>query len=132
MASNLEMRVLRLEANLQRLTGQVSQLTDLVGQLQQQQYQPGGGMSGGGGGGATVFFADHLALGASSGSWPSITPSSVVSDVYKITSGAFSLVGSGLRIYNGLPDPTDATKRQILGSNGDGTYTVISQSCSAG
>lgn len=133
MASALEMRVLRLEAALQALIGQVSQLTDQVGNLAQQQYQPSGGTTGGSGGGATVFFANHLNLAAATGTWPSITPAGpVTADVYKVGGGAMVLVQAGAAIYNALPDATDNTKRQVLGPNGDGTYSVISQSCSAG
>ncbi len=78
-----------------------------------------------------VFFADHLNIAACPGLLTVATPTSTTGDVYKIAGGAFVLVASGATIWNGLPDPTDNTKRQILGSNGDSTYTVKSESCTA-
>ncbi len=132
MASALEQRLIRVETLLQTLSGQVGQLRDLVGQLQQQQYAPGGGFTGGGGGGASVCFANNLTLGAATGTWPSITPTSTTADVYKIVTGALVLVTAGATIYNFLPSATDSAKRQVLGVVGDGTFTVISQSCDNG
>ena len=132
MASDLSQRILRLETLVQALIGQVAQLTDLVGNLRQQQYQPSSGTSGGGGGGATIFFANNISLGAATGTWPAITPTSTTGDVYKISGGVLVLVQASATILNGLPDPTDATKRHILGKNADDTYSIISQSCSAG
>lgn len=129
MASALEQRLIRVETLLQALSGQVGQLRDLVGQLQQQQYAPGGGFAGGGGSGRSVFFVDGVALAATSGAISAITPTSTTGDVYKIAGGATVLVQTAGTIYNGLPSATDSAKRQILGANGDGTWSVISQSC---
>lgn len=129
--NNLEARVFRLEGLVQSLLSSVSSLQARVGALEQGAHAPTSG-TGGGGSGAGAYLANNLNLGAATGTWPSIAPTSTTADVYAESSGSLSKVASAATVYNFGPDATDVTKRQYLASNGDGTYTVVGQSCSAG
>jgi hypothetical protein len=51
--------------------------------------------------------------------------------VYRINNGAMELYKSSATIYNGMPDATDNTMRQIMNENVDGTFTVTNESCTA-
>jgi hypothetical protein len=80
--------------------------------------------------GCTAFFADFLNIAASPGVLSGLPAlHSTTGDVYAIVRGAWKKVATNARIYNGMPDATDSTMRQILASNGDGTFTVTGQSC---
>jgi hypothetical protein len=84
------------------------------------------------GGDSDAFFADFLTIAASPGALSGLPAlHSTTGDVYAIVRGAWKKVATNARIYNGMPNATDNTKRQILASNGDGTFTVITQSCTA-
>jgi hypothetical protein len=125
----IESQITRAEERIEYLFRQVGELRDQLRGVQQGvqgAYQQGGGESAPGND-ADVFFAN-----AATGVWPSITPTSTTADVYKVAAGALVLVTAGATVYNFMPDATDATKRQILGSNGDGSYSALTQSCSAG
>lgn len=127
----LESRLRIVEQWVRDAAQRLADMLARIKRLEDRMASVPGSQGGGGGSGQTVFFANHLTLGAATGTWPSITPSSTTADVYGSLGGALSIVTTGATIYNYLPDPTDNTHRQVLGSNGDGTYSVISQSCSA-
>jgi hypothetical protein len=128
-----------IENQIQIVTNRVEYLfrllTDLTAQLRavqqglQSAFQQEQGTTSSGG--ATCWFADNLNLAAATGAWPTITPSSGTYTVYHANAGALVSIGSKT-VYNFMPDATDSTKRQILGKNADGTYSVITQSCTAG
>ena len=76
----------------------------------------------------------YFAVTPSSSSWPGGapsggTPGSFTANVYKISGGAYVLVASSATIYNGYPSSPDVSKTVALGANGDGTYSVIGESC---
>lgn len=131
MAGWIEQRILVLEQRLEKLSRDVTSLLPLLRAAQQQLNQQGA-IPQQGGGGATVYFANNLSLAGATGTWPTITPSSTTADVYKEVSGALALVAAAATIYNFLPDATDPANRQVLGSNGDGSWSVQDESCSAG
>lgn len=134
MPSAYEERIKRLEARIQPWLDQIRQLKDQLAQVKQQQYgQPTFGDSGGGGGGG-IFFADHLSIPACVGLLSALpTPPSIsgVSVYQTMGGGAFTLVTSSGLVANGLPNATDPGKRQILAKQSDGSYVVVTQSCSS-
>jgi hypothetical protein len=79
-----------------------------------------------------AFFADHLTIAAATGllTGPP-TLHSTTGNVYRINKGAMELYKSSATIYNGMPDATDNTMRQIMNENVDGTFTVTNESCTA-
>jgi hypothetical protein len=79
-----------------------------------------------------AFFADHLTIAAATGllTGPP-TLHSTTGNVYRINNGAMELYKSSATIYNGMPDATDNTMRQIMNENVDGTFTVTNESCTA-
>lgn len=121
MSSGYEERIRRLEARLQPALDELRQLSNQIAGLQQQQFALGPGFADGGGdgGGGGIFYADGLVI-AALGSITSVTlRESWTGD--PVTAPT---------VWNSMPDATDGSKRQLLGKNPDGTYTVINQSCS--
>lgn len=55
--------------------------------------------------------------------------SSSTADVYKLVSGSSTLAATSATIYNTYGAATTSGKALTVGSNGDGTFTVIGQSC---
>ncbi len=127
----LESRILILERWCKDAARTLAELAGRIGRLEDKAAMQGGS-AGGGGGGVGFYVANTLNLSAATGTWPNITPTSTTGDVYTSASGALTLARAAATIYNFSPDPTDPTKRQFLGSNGDGTFTVITESCTAG
>ncbi len=80
-----------------------------------------------------VFYADPGSpIPAATGTWPTLTLSSITSDIYQRTNGDLAKIETGGTIWNVMPDPTIANHRLILSLNPDGTYDVIGMSCKAG
>jgi hypothetical protein len=108
-------------------------LQDLTGQLRavqqglQSAFQQTQGPSSSGG--ATCWYAAGLSLAGTSGGFPSITCASTTTTVYQLSAGGLVSIGTQT-VYNAMPDACDNTKRQVLGKNADGTFSVIGQSCS--
>jgi hypothetical protein len=128
---NLEARIQNLERILADLARRFTDLLRAVQRLKDQQWA-GTGAPSSGGGAAGIYFADGLNIAAASGALvgpPTIHSTSA--DVYQITGGGAALFAASQTIYNGLPDATDNTRRQILQRNNDGTFSVVSQSCTA-
>jgi hypothetical protein len=124
-ASNLEQRIYRLEAEIrtiqQQLAGILSQLAALAQQIYAQQA-PGGG---GGGGGGTYFACTLSAALAHASSVSGQT-------VWKLVTGTRTNVTTTAVIYNDGPNAADdiaSGKTVILATNDDGSYTVIGVYC---
>ncbi len=128
----LEARVIILERWMKDAARTLGEFAGRLKRIEDKQAYNSGSGGGGGGSGTTVYFANNLTLAAATGTWPTITPTSTTADVYKEDSSGLVIAKAGATIYNFLPDATNAANRQILGSNGDGTFSVSSQSCSAG
>jgi hypothetical protein len=131
--SNTEGRIVRLETLWRSLQRSIASLTTradgqdaLARQSSGVQYNwdtPGGG-------GTTVWFC----LTPSSSSWtgtalPGGSPVSFVADVYKLSGGAYSLVTASATVYNGYLSSPANSKMVTVGANGDGSYTLIGESC---
>ncbi len=127
----LECRILILERWAKDAARTIAELIGRIGRLEDKAAAQGGAASGGGGG-AGFYVANNLTLAAASGTWPSITPDSTTADVYTSASGVLTLAKSGATILNWLPDASTPANRQILASNGDGTFSLVGESCSAG
>ncbi len=127
----LECRILILERWAKDAARTIAELTGRIGRLEDKAAAQGGAASGGGGSGG-FFVCQGLGLAAATGTWPSITPSSTTADVYRESGGGLTIAATAATIYNFSPDATDSAKRQFLAGNGDGTYTVSTQSCTDG
>ncbi len=80
-----------------------------------------------------IFYAKSASvIPATTGTWPTLTLSSISSDIYQRTNGDLDLIEEDGVIYNVMPDPTIANHRLILSLNSDGTYDCIGMSCSVG
>ncbi len=80
-----------------------------------------------------VFYAQSASpIPAATGTWPTLTLSSISSDIYQRTNGDFKKVETNGVIWNVMPDATIANHRLILSLNPDGTYDVIAMSCTVG
>ncbi len=80
-----------------------------------------------------VFYAQSASvIPAATGTWPTLTLSSISSDIYQRTNGDLEKVETAGVIWNVMPDPTITNHRLILSLNPDGTYDCIGMSCSVG
>ncbi len=80
-----------------------------------------------------IFYAQSASvIPAATGTWPTLTLSSITSNVYQRTAGTLNKVEDSATIYNVMPDPTITNHRLILSLNPDGTYDCIGMSCSVG
>jgi hypothetical protein len=126
--TNVEFRLLRVENDLTAIKRQLDDIFQQLGKIAQNQFAPGNVGLGSGGGGGNTFFCLPTALGAATGTWPSLTPASQSLTVYQVVSGALSSVGSAT-VYNFYPAATVASKVLQVKANGDGTYSAVAQSC---
>ncbi len=79
-----------------------------------------------------VFYAKTgSVIAAATGTWPTLTCTSVTMDIYQRTGANLAKVDNA-KVYNAMPDPTIANHRLILSLNPDGTYDVIGMSCKVG
>jgi len=135
MQSNSEARIVRLETlvkwvqdRLRSLTNRVDALDNSVRQMSGMQYNWGGGGSGGPG----VMFCVTPASGswASAGPPPGSSPGGpFTADVYKISGGGYVSVAGSASVYNGFPSSPGNSKVVAVCPNGDGTYSVVGESC---
>lgn len=117
----MEGRVTRLEVLQKSWQALSAKIQQRLQDLEQAARTAVGGYSGGGGGGATVWFVPSGAAIAAG--------SSGTADVYQTINGTNSLFVAGATIYNNLDAATTAGHTLIVGSCGDGTFQVVSQSC---
>jgi hypothetical protein len=123
-----ELQIWRKKAQraLDQLSGQVDRLNQTA------RVQAGGTYSGGGtGGGVGVYVAltPGGGIGAASGAPPTGTPGSASCNVYQLVSGTYTLLGS-YTVYNPMLSATAASAKVVtVHPNGDGTYTLSSESC---
>jgi len=113
--------VRRLEERFERLLLLLGDLQAAIGRLQQPATnQAGGGQSGGGG---NVYSIPAVVISAG-GSVTGQTVSALVG-------GSLSTVNGNGTVYNQMAAATVSTsgKTIMVGSNPDGTYSVITQSC---
>jgi hypothetical protein len=117
-----------IESQLQLVTSRVEYLfrliSDLTNQLRAAQQGLQGAFQQWGSGSESdrsgVYYADGLSIAAFS-STTGVTVTRSWDSAHDTTSG---------KVWNVMPDATNALKRQILGKNPDNTYTVITESCS--
>ena len=115
--SDLEGRFERLRLENQDLQRKLTQALQQIRDGQSRYYPPPGY------GGATVWHipaasAPVIAAGGSG-----------TADVWQTIGGTSSLMVSGATIYNVMGAATVASKVIMVGACGDGTFKVISQSC---
>ncbi len=80
-----------------------------------------------------IFYAQSATpIPAATGTWPTLTLSSISSDIYQRTNGDFNKIETNGVIWNVMPDATVANHRLILSLNPDGTYDCIGMSCTVG
>ena len=112
---------IRLGQILQRLTG--------VEQATAKQWGQQGGF-GGGGVGVYVAITGSGGIAAASSGPPSGTPGSTSLDVYQLIGGAYTKIATGATVYNPYLSATAAAAKVItVAPNGDGTYTLLGESC---
>jgi hypothetical protein len=129
--TNDQMRLFKLEQALRLLQQQVSNLIAQVGNLMQQQYAPQPFGGGGGGNNFPYFCSPTGTVTAATGPPSTGTPGGPLASqqVYEISGGAFSSVATGVDLYNAMQSSVVATKTCAVLQNQDGSYSVISQSC---
>jgi hypothetical protein len=133
MPSQLEAWIRELQIWRKKAQRALDQLRDQVDRLNQTaRVQAGGAYGGGGtGGGPGVFVAVTPAGGiaAASGAPAGGTPGSASCSVYQLVGGTYTLLGS-YTVYNPMLSATAAAAKVVtVHPNGDGTYTLSSESC---
>jgi len=117
-------RLEQLDARFERLRLDLQdtqrKLTQALQQIRETgaRFTPSGGV-----GSATVFqipAADAIVITGGG---------SATANVYVLQGGTVTLFASSATIYNGMQSATVTAKTIILGSNGDGSFTCITQSC---
>ena len=130
--TNLEGRLIRLELLLKHDEQRLSSLESRAATLEQQGRQPLAQMwQAGGGGGGPVFIALTGAGGiaAASGAPAGGTPGSASLSIYQLVGGSYTSMGTAT-VYNCYLSATAASVKVLtVGTNGDGTYTVLGESC---
>jgi ABC-type transporter Mla subunit MlaD len=114
----LESRVERLEQMVRDALRRLGDALERLKRLEDRMASLTGGGGGGGGGASGVYYSDYLNIAAHS---------SGTGEVFQSWDGT-SL--GDKTILNVLPDATTNTKRQLEMRNPDGTFTIISESCS--
>jgi hypothetical protein len=118
MASDLEMRVWRLEDLVKRLKLDVDKLADEVARLRQQRFAEQGGGGGGGGGAPGIFLATPAGSIAAGG-----TSSEAITQSWDGASAGTHTV------RNAYASATVAGRGLKLGKNPDGSFTIVGQDC---
>jgi hypothetical protein len=118
MASDLEMRVWRLEDLAKQLKADVDKLRDEVARLRQQRFAEQGGGGGGGGGAPGIFLATPAGSIAAGG-----TSSEAITQSWDGASAGTHTVRNPYGVA------TTAGRVLTLGKNPDGSYTVLAQTC---
>lgn len=129
---NLTNRLLAIEQQIAQWLRDWTDLLSRLVRLEQNPWLQQGPIAGGSNGTTGWYVANHLNLTAATGTFPSITPTSTTAAVYVESGGSLVEVSASATIYNFGPDATDSTKRQYLAPNGDGTYSLVGQSCNPG
>ena len=111
----------RLEERFERLLLSLADMQAAIGRVQQPSYASGGGNPGGGGAGVYSIPAVVISAGGS------VTGQTVSA----LVGGALVTVNASGTVYNQMHSATVATSGLtiMVGSNPDGTYSVITQSC---
>jgi hypothetical protein len=117
--TNLEGRLTRLEIIWKAAQALFTKIGQRLDDIEGRQRTTGGGFSGGGASGATVWWipagsAVVIAAGGSN-----------TADVY----GVGGLLITGATVLNKMGSATVTGKTIVVGANGDGTFLVLSQSC---
>ena len=132
MASNLEARIIQLELRAQLTQRALDQARQRIDQLTQTARTPGGSPSGGGGGGGSGVFVARTGAGgiaAASAAPAGGTPGSATCAIYLIYGGAYFSMGSRMVLNPMLSATAASAKVLVCHSNGDGTFTLSSESC---
>ena len=130
--TNLEGRLIRLELLLKHDEQRLSSLESRAATLEQQGRQPLAQMWQGGGGGIQVAFwtvSPSGGVAVSTGNWPTITPQTWTSDVYKDVGGTLTLEATGATIRWFYRDTDPGNRLVAVQPNGDGTYDALADSC---
>ena len=122
----LEARFERLRMELQDTQRKLTQALQQIRDGQAKFVAPGGGNG-------TIYVAltGSGGIPASSSSPPGGTPASAAGlSVYQITGGSYNLVSSSATVYNPYLSATaSAAKVVTVTPNGDGTFTLLGESC---
>lgn len=121
--TNAEQRIIHLEQLVKTQANALASLQAQVAALQQALRTIQAGGYGGGGAGATVYTIAPVAIAAGG----NVTNQTVS----VLQGGASTTVTTTATVYNQMAVTTVSTagKTIIVGPNGDGTYTAITQSC---
>ncbi len=117
-------RILELERRIEELAARLARAEALATQNGQSLASVWSDRSGGGGG-RTFCCQETVGAGTAPGGG---SPATTTTEVFEIIAGTYVSVGTQT-ICNAMQDATDGSKTQILTLNGDGTYTVVAESC---
>jgi len=125
-------RLLEIERRQNRDRNRIDDLASTVAELRQLLNKLANGLGGGQGGGASTFL--HWAriptggVDAAAGTWPSLTPSSFTSDVYR-SGPALAIAAEAATVLWFYLDPADAGKLVPCIPNADGSFSAILDAC---
>jgi hypothetical protein len=118
--TNAEQRIVHLEQLIKNLLDTIARMQAAIAALQQgQRTGQASPYSGGGGGGIFIMAGAVIAAGG--------TATNVTVDY--VIAGAGVVATTTGTVYNMMQSATVSGKTIVLGSNPDGTFTVITQSC---
>lgn len=126
-----ETRIAAVERTVEWILRQVQDLIPQIRAAQEsartanQQYPTPAASSGGG-----CFYCRPSAIVAgATGTWPALTPSSFIADVYQANGGSISLIAAGASCWNFMPAALVASQVVFLAFDGAASYNTVSQSC---
>jgi hypothetical protein len=116
------------------LTGAFRDLASLKAQVKENSQNiprawTNNGPSGDGGGGSLCWARTPSSVSAATGTWPSLTPSSFTSDVYRRAGTSLDLVAEAATIYWFYLDAADEGKLVPCVRNADGSFDAVLDSC---
>jgi hypothetical protein len=68
-------------------------------------------------------------VAAATGTWPTITPTGFIADVYQASGATQTLLAAGAQIYNYMPKPLTASLTCFLSPDNAGNYNTVTQVC---
>lgn len=123
-------RLFQVEERIGQFIRDLQDLLNRLVRLEQNPWLQQGPASGGSSGTSVYVCVPGTAIAAATGAPGSGSPSSITNQtVYLISGGSYSTVSTTATIYNAYLGSVVSGKVCTLGPNGDGTYTVLGQSC---
>lgn len=124
-------RFLELERRLAELERRVGQIDQKTTQASQSVAQVWGQQTGGGGGGSQSAYwtmSPSGGMAASSGTFPTITPTTATLTVYQDVGGTLTAAGTAVCRWF-YRDALAQYKLLALQPNGDGSFDILASSC---